>query len=69
MVTMVTLEEIVERYGALIDYIDPITGYVYRLSDAFDDVDNEGQLLVPVTDCMQKFVGYAKMRKPENMEE
>ena len=62
---MATLEQIAKEYGMAIDYMDPNTCNVYRLTDAIDD--GEGNLLVPVIDsCGDSILlGYAKMQKPE----
>lgn len=62
---MVTLEQIAKEYGMAIDYMDPNTGNIYRLTDAIDD--GEGGLLVPVTAPYGDSIllGYAKMQKPE----
>ena len=48
-----------------IDYMDPNTGNIYRLTDAIDD--GEGNLLVPITAPYGDSIlfGYAKMQKPE----
>ena len=62
---MATLEQIAKEYGMAIDYMDPNTGNIYRLTDAIDDGD--GNLLVPITapygDSI--FLGYDNMQKPE----
>lgn len=62
---MAMLEQIIKEYGTAIDYIDPNTGIIYRLTDAIDD--GEGNLLVPVTAPYGDSIllGYAKMQKPE----
>ena len=62
---MATLEQIVKEYGMEIDYMDPNTCSVYRLTNAIDD--GEGNLLVPVTAPYGDSIllGYAKMQKPE----
>lgn len=62
---MATLEQIAKEYGMAIDYMDPNTGNIYRLTDAIDD--GEGGLLVPVTAPYGDSIllGYAKMQKPE----
>lgn len=62
---MATLEQIAKEYGMAIDYMDPNTGNIYRLTDAIDD--GEGGLLVPVTTPYGDniLLGYAKMQKPE----
>ena len=62
---MATLEQIAKEYGMAIDYMDPNTGNIYRLTDAIDD--GEGGLLVPVTAPYGDSIllGYAKMHKPE----
>jgi hypothetical protein len=54
-----------KEYGMAIDYMDPNTGNIYRLTDAIDD--GEGGLLVPVTAPYGDSIllGYAKMQKPE----
>lgn len=62
---MAILEQIAKEYGMAMDYMDPNTGNIYRLTDAIDDC--EGGLLVPITapygDSL--LLGYAKMQKPE----
>ena len=60
-----TLEQIAKKYGMAIDYMDPNTGNIYRLTDAIDD--GEGNLLVPVIAAHGDSIllGYAKMHKPE----
>nr|CAI9751768.1 hypothetical protein YXRTKSLT_YXRTKSLT_CDS_0077 [uncultured phage]CAI9752523.1 hypothetical protein IPSYOLDY_IPSYOLDY_CDS_0077 [uncultured phage] len=60
---MATLEQIAKEYGMAIDYMDPNTGNIYRLTDAIDD----GNLLVPITAPYGDSIllGYAKMQKPE----
>ena len=62
---MAILEQIAKEYGMAIDYMDPNTGNIYRLTDAIDD--GEGGLLVPVTAPYGDSIllGYAKMQKPE----
>ena len=62
---MATLEQIAKEYGMAIDYMDPNTGNIYRLTDAIDD--GEGNLFVPVTAPYGDSIllGYAKMQKPE----
>lgn len=62
---MATLEQIAKEYGMAMDYMDPNTGNIYRLTDAIDD--GEGGLLVPVTAPYGDSIllGYAKMQKPE----
>lgn len=62
---MATLEQIAKEYGMAIDYMDPNTGNIYRLTDAIDD--GEGNLLVPITATYGDSIllGYAKMQKPE----
>ena len=62
---MATLEQIAEEYGMAIDYMDPNTGNIYRLTDAIDD--GEGNLLVQITAPYGDSIllGYAKMQKPE----
>lgn len=62
---MATLEQIAKEYGMAMDYMDPNTGNIYRLTDAIDD--GEGGLLVPVTAPYGDniLLGYAKMQKPE----
>ena len=62
---MATLEQIAKEYGMAIDYMDPNTGNIYRLTDAIDD--GEGGLLVPITAPYGDSIllGYAKMQKPE----
>ena len=62
---MATLEQIAKEYGMAIDYMDPNTGNIYRLTDAIDD--GEGNLLVPVVAPYGDSIllGYAKMQKPE----
>lgn len=62
---MATLEQIAKEYGMAIDYMDPNTGNIYRLTDAIDD--GEGHLLVPITAPYGDSIllGYAKMQKPE----
>ena len=62
---MATLEQIAKEYGMAIDYMDPNTGNIYRLTDAIDD--GEGNLLVPITAPYgdSTLLGYAKMQKPE----
>ena len=62
---MATLEQIAKEYGMAIDYMDPNTGNIYRLTDAIDD--GEGKLLVPITAPYGDSIllGYAKMQKPE----
>lgn len=62
---MATLEQIAKEYGMAIDYMDPNTGNIYRLTDAIDD--GEGNLLVPITALYGDSIllGYAKMQKPE----
>lgn len=65
---MATLEQIAKEYGMAIDYMDPNTGNIYRLTDAIDD--GEGNLLVPITAPYGDSIllGYAKMQKPEQEE-
>ena len=65
---MATLEQIAKEYGMAMDYMDPNTGNIYRLTDAIDD--GEGNLLVPVTAPYGDSIllGYAKMQKPEHEE-
>lgn len=62
---MATLEQIAKEYGMAMDYMDPNTGNICRLTDAIDD--GEGNLLVLITaphgDSI--LLGYAKMQKPE----
>ena len=62
---MATLEQIAKEYGMAIDYMDPNTGNIYRLTDAIDD--GNGNLLVPITAPYgdRILLGYAKMQKPE----
>lgn len=62
---MATLEQIAKEYGMAIDYMDPNTGNIYRLTDAIDD--GEGHLFVPITAPYGDSIllGYAKMQKPE----
>ena len=62
---MATLEQIAKEYGMAIDYMDPNTGNIYRLTDAIDD--GEGNLLVLITAPYGDSIllGYAKMQKPE----
>lgn len=62
---MATLEQIAKEYGMAIDYMDPNTGNIYRLTDAIDD--GERNLLVPITAPYGDSIllGYAKMQKPE----
>lgn len=62
---MATLEQIAKEYGMAIDYMDPNTGNIYRLTDAIDD--GNGNLLVPITAPYGDniLLGYAKMQKPE----
>ena len=62
---MATLEQIAKEYGMAVDYMDPNTGNIYRLTDAIDD--GEGHLLVPITAPYGDSIllGYAKMQKPE----
>ena len=62
---MATLEQIAKEYGMAIDYMDPNTGNIYRLTDAIDD--GEGNLFVPVTAPYGDSIllGYAKMQKSE----
>ena len=62
---MATLEQITKEYGMAIDYMDPNTDNIYRLTDAIDD--GEGNLLVPITAAYGDgiLLGYAKMQKPE----
>ena len=62
---MATLEQIAKEYGMAMDYMDPNTGNIYRLTDAIDD--GEGNLFVPVTAPYGDSIllGYAKMQKPE----
>lgn len=62
---MATLEQIAKEYGMAMDYMDPNTGNIYRLTDAIDD--GEGGLLVPITAPYGDSIllGYAKMQKPE----
>lgn len=62
---MATLEQIAKEYGMAMDYMDPNTGNIYRLTDAIDD--GNGSLLVPITAPYGDSVllGYAKMQKPE----
>lgn len=47
------------------DYMDPNTGNICRLTDAIDD--GEGNLLVPIIAPYGDSIllGYAKMQKPE----
>lgn len=56
------LEEIAKLYG-MNDYLDVNTGYIYKLSEAIDD--GEENLLVPVVDTLgdNVLLGYAKMHK------
>ena len=63
---MATLEQIAKEYGMAIDYMDPNTGNIYRLTDAIDD--GEGNLLVPITAPYGDSIllGNAKMQKPES---
>ena len=65
---MATLEQIAKEYGMAIDYMNPNTGNIYRLTDAIDD--GEGNLLVPITAPYGDSIllGYAKMQKPEQEE-
>ena len=65
---MATLEQIAKEYGMAIDYMDPNTGNIYRLTDAIDD--GEGNLLIPITAPYGDSIllGYAKMQKPEQEE-
>lgn len=53
------LEEITKLYG-MNDYLDANTGYIYKLSEAIDDGENN--LLVPVIDTFGDniLLGYAK---------
>ena len=62
---MATLEQIAKEYGMAVDYMDPNTGNIYRLTDAIDD--GEGNLFVPVIAPYGDSIllGYAKMQKPE----
>lgn len=75
---MATLEQIAKEYGMAMDYMDPNTcnicrltdaidddGNIYRLTDAIDDC--EGNLLVPIIAPYGDSIllGYAKMQKPE----
>lgn len=62
---MATLEQIAKEYGMAMDYMDPNTGNIYRLTDAIDD--GEGGLLVPITAPYGDSIllGYAKMQRPE----
>ena len=62
---MATLEQIAKEYGMAMDYMDPNTGNIYRLTDAIDD--GEDGLLVPVTAPYGDSIllGYAKMERPE----
>lgn len=62
---MATLEQIAKEYGMAMDYMDPNTGNIYRLTDAIDD--GEGNLLVPIIAPYGDSIllGYAKMQKPE----
>lgn len=62
---MATLEQIAKEYGMAMDYMDPNTGNIYRLTDAIDD--GNGGLLVPITAPYGDSIllGYAKMQKPE----
>ena len=62
---MTTLEQIAKEYSMAMDYTDPNTGNIYRLTDAIDD--GEGNLLVPVAAPYGDSIllGYAKIQKPE----
>ena len=62
---MATLEQIAKEYGMAMDYMDPNTGNIYRLTDAIDD--GNGGLLIPITAPYGDSIllGYAKMQKPE----
>ena len=62
---MATLEQIAKEYGMAMDYMDPNTGNIYRLTDAIDD--GNGNLLVTITAPYGESIllGYAKMQKPE----
>lgn len=64
MSNMTSLEAIVKTYG-MNDYYDQVGGKIYELSNAMEDPNNEGELLVPVKDVMGDniLVGYARMRK------
>ena len=65
---MATLEQIAKEYGMAIDYMDPNTGNIYRLTDAIDD--GEGNLLVPITAPYGDSIlrGYAQIQKTEQEE-
>lgn len=65
MATLEQIEQIAKEYGMAIDYMDPNTGNIYRLTDAIDD--GEGNLLVPIIAPYGDSIllGYAKMQKPE----
>ena len=60
---MATLEQIAKEYGMAMDYMDPNTGNIYRLTDAIDD--GEGNLLVPIIAHygVSTLLGYAKIQK------
>ena len=62
---MATLEQIVKEYGMAVDYMDPNTGNIYRLTDAIDD--GEGNLFIPVTASYgdSTLLGYAKIQKQD----
>ena len=62
---MATLEQIAKEYGMAVDYMDPNTGNIYRLTDAIDD--GEGNLLIPIITSYggSILLGYAKMQKQE----
>ena len=62
---MATLEQIAKEYSMAMDYMDPNTGNIYRLTDAIDD--GNSNLLVPITAPYGDSIllGYAKMQKPE----
>ena len=66
---MATLEQIAKEYGMAIDYMDPNTGNIYRLTDAIDD--GNGGLLIPVIAPFGDsiFVDYAKIQKSESEEQ
>lgn len=65
MATLEQIEQIAKEYGMAIDYMDPNTGNIYRLTDAIDD--GEGNLLVPIIAPYGDSIllGYSKMQKPE----
>ena len=56
------LEDVAKTYG-MVDYMDQESGYIYKLSKAFDD--GEGMLLVPVIEAFGDniLIGYARMKK------